>query len=171
MPSQKILEQKQQQVAQLTEQLKNSCCGVVVDYSGITVADDTKLRKELREANVKYSVVKNSLLKRSVEGAGIEDLDGIFEGTTAIATCDDDYVAAARILVNFAENNKKFKVKAGYMDGKAVSVDEITRLAKIPPMDQLLAQVAGVFSAPMSMFALCLESLKEKKEAEEGTAA
>ena len=170
LPSEKILEQKKQAVAALTEQLKNSCCGVVVNYSGITVAEDTKLRKELREANVKYAVVKNSLLERSVEAAEIEDLKGCFEGATAIATCDDDYVAAARILSEFAEKNKKFEIKAGYMDGKAVSIDVISRLAKIPSKDTLLAQVAGVFAAPMSIFALCLEELKTKKE-EEGSAA
>lgn len=171
MPSNKILEQKKQAVAELAEQLKNSCCGVVVNYSGITVADDTKLRKQLREADVKYAVVKNSLLERSVEAAGIEDLKGCFEGATAIATCDSDYVAAARILSEYAEKSKTFEIKAGYMDGKAIGIDVVNRLAKIPSKEVLLAQVAGVFSAPMSMFALCLEALKEKKEAEEGSAA
>ena len=112
MPSEKILEQKKQAAAALTEQLKNSCCGVIVNYSGITVADDTKLRKELREANVKYSVIKNTLLSRAVEAAGIEDLKGCFEGSTALATCDDDYVAAARILSDYADKSKTFEIKA-----------------------------------------------------------
>ena len=94
MPSTAVLEMKKQQVAALSDRIKNSCAGVVVDYKGITVSDDTQLRHELREAGVHYTVVKNTLLGRAAEAAGLEGLESVLEGTTAIATCDDDYVAS-----------------------------------------------------------------------------
>ncbi len=105
MPSTVILEKKQAQVAALAERIKGSIAGVVVDYKGINVEDDTKLRRELREAGVEYTVVKNTLLKRAAEDAGLEGLDPILEGTTAIATSADDYVASARILQKYADDH------------------------------------------------------------------
>ena len=101
MPSEKILEQKKQAVAELSAHLKESCVGVIVNYSGINVADDTKLRKELREAGDTYVVVKNTLLSRALKDAGIEGLDSVLEGTTAIAYNKEDYVSAAKILSKY----------------------------------------------------------------------
>ena len=95
MPSQKVLEQKQQVVAQLAERIQGSVAGIIVDYKGITVEDDTKLRKELRESGVKYTVVKNTLIKRAAEKAGLNGIDDVLNGTSAIATSAEDYVAAA----------------------------------------------------------------------------
>lgn len=109
MPSQKILEQKQAQVAALTEELKNSVTGVIVNYEGINVEDDTKLRKSLREAGCKYQVVKNTLLSRALKEAGIEGLDSVLEGTTAIAMSESDYAAGAKILSEYAEKAAKAK--------------------------------------------------------------
>ena len=106
MPSTVVLEKKKQQVADLAERIKGSCAGVVVDYKGINVEDDTKLRKELREAGVTYTVVKNSILKRAAEEVGLEIADSVVEGTTAVATSVDDYVVAARILTS---TQKKMK--------------------------------------------------------------
>ena len=106
MPSTVVLEKKKQQVADLAERIKGSCAGVVVDYKGINVEDDTKLRKELREAGVTYTVVKNSILKRAAEEVGLEIADSVVEGTTAVATSVDDYVVAARILNKYAEENE-----------------------------------------------------------------
>lgn len=170
MPSQKILDQKKETVAKLSEQMKNSVAGVLVSYKGITVEDDTKLRRELREANVKYNVIKNTLIKRAAEDAGIEGLDPVLEGTTALATSEDDYVAAARVLVKHAETSKTFKIKLGFMDGKAVSEDEVNKLAKIPSKDILIAQVLGGFLAPITSLAIVLNQIKEKKENGEGQA-
>lgn len=167
MPSQKVLEKKQQVVAELSEQLKNSVAGVLVSYKGITVADDTKLRRELREAGVNYKVIKNTLIKRAADDAGLEGLDPVLEGTTALATSDSDYVAAAKVLVKYAEASKTFEVKSGFMDGAVISVDEINRLAKIPSKEILLAQVLGGFLAPISSLAIVLNQIKEKKEAGE----
>ena len=113
MPSTVVLEKKKQQVADLAERLKGSCAGVVVDYKGINVEDDTKLRKELREAGVVYTVVKNSILKRAAENVGLEIDSTVVEGTTAVATSESDYVAAARILNKYAETNSNVTSKTG----------------------------------------------------------
>ena len=110
MPSQKVLEQKQQIVADLAERIQGSVAGVIVSYEGITVDEDTKLRKDLREAGVKYTVVKNTLIKRAAEKAGLTGIDEVLNGTSAIATSDEDYVAAARILQKFADGHKTFAV-------------------------------------------------------------
>ena len=124
MPSAKVLEQKQAIVAELTERLKNSVTGVLVNYKGINVADDTALRKELREAGVQYSVVKNTLLSRACEEAELTGLQTTLAGTTALATCDEDYAAAARILANYAKKSKTFEIKGGYLDGEVVELAE-----------------------------------------------
>ena len=110
MPSQSVLEQKKAIVAELSERLKNSITGLVVSYQGINTEDDTKLRKELRENDVKYTVVKNTLLARACDEAGLEDIKPVLEGTTALATSDSEYAAAARILCNYAGyNHSSFK--------------------------------------------------------------
>ncbi len=156
MPSEKILEQKKQIVAELTEKLKSACAGVIVDYKGINVADDTKLRRELREAGVDYFVVKNTLLSRAAKEAGIEGLDSVLEGTTALAVSKDDHVAAARILCKFAEKNKSIKPKAGFVEGKAIDVAEVENLSKLPSKEVLVAQVLGGLNAPITGFVTVL---------------
>ena len=125
MPSEKILEQKKQQVAELSEKLKGAVTGVIVDYKGITVADDTKLRKSLREVGNEYKVVKNTLLGRALKEAGIDGLDSVLEGTTAIAISNEDYVGAAKILCEYAEKSKTFEVKAGFVDGKMIDAEGV----------------------------------------------
>ena len=146
MPSTAVLERKKQMVADLSERIKNSCAGVVVDYKGINVEDDTKLRKELREAGVEYTVVKNTILGRAVEDAGLEGLENVLEGTTAIATSADDYVASARILQKFADSHDNFSLKSGYLDGEVISMDKLMALAKLPSREVLLATVCSVCS-------------------------
>lgn len=156
MPSEKILEQKKAVVAELSERLKNSVAGVLVNYKGITVADDTQLRKQLREAGVKYTVVKNTLLKRAAEDAGIVGLEPVLENTTALATSEEDYVAAAKILCEYAEKNKNFEIKTGYVDGDVLSVDEVKDLAKLPSKEVLVAKALGGLNAPISGFVTVL---------------
>lgn len=162
MPSQSVLENKKAIVADLTERLKNSVTGVVVSYEGINVEDDTKLRKELREAGINYSVVKNTLLTRACEGAGLEDIIPTLKGTTAIATSDEDYAAAARILCGYAKDHDNFKIKTGYMDGAVVDMDTIIGLSKLPTRDVLLANVLGAFQAPIAAFARVVQALVDK---------
>lgn len=162
MPSEKVLEQKKATVAALTEQLKTSCIGVVVDYKGISVADDTALRKELREAGVKYSVVKNTLLSFAAKEAGLEELTSVLSGTTALATSEDDYTAAARILGKYADGHENFTVKSGFMDGKVVDVETINSLAKLPTREVLLATVLNAFNAPVAAFARAVQAIVDK---------
>lgn len=162
MPSTVILEKKQAQVAALAERIKGSIAGVVVDYKGINVEDDTKLRRELREAGVEYTVVKNTLLKRAAEDAGLEGLDPILEGTTAIATSADDYVASARILQKYADDHDNFGLKSGYLDGEVIDLAKLQALAKLPSREVLLATVCSVFNAPIAAFARGVQAIVDK---------
>ena len=162
MPSQSILEIKQQQVAEIKEKVANAVAGVLVDYSGISVADDTKLRKELREAGVNYVVVKNTLLRKAIEGSDLSEMDSFLNGTTAIATSSDDHVAAARILSKYAETNDSFKIKTGFLDGKVIDLATIDSLAKLPPRDILLATVCNAFNAPIAAFARVIQAIVDK---------
>lgn len=163
MPSTAVLEKKKAQVDALSSRIKGSCAGIVVDYKGINVADDTALRKEMRENNVVYTVVKNSILSRAAEAAGMNLDDSVFEGTTAIATSEDDYVAAARILNKYAEAHDNFNIKTGYLDGEVIDNDKIVSLAKLPSREVLLATVCSVFNAPIAAFARAVQAIVDKK--------
>ncbi|MGN0521738.1 MAG: 50S ribosomal protein L10 [Eubacterium sp.] len=162
MPSTAVLEKKKQMVADLSERIKNSCAGVVVDYKGINVEDDTKLRKELREAGVEYTVVKNSILGRAAQDAGLEGLEPVLEGTTAIATSVEDYVASARILQKYADSHDNFSLKSGYLDGEVISMEKLIALAKLPSREVLLATVCSVFNAPIAAFARGVQAIVDK---------
>lgn len=152
MASEKILQQKQAYVEELAEKLKNSVAGVVVSYMGITVADDTALRRKLREAGVDYAVVKNSMLRRAAEKVGLEGMDSVLEGSTALAVSPTDHVAAAKILSEYAEKSKTFEIKAGYVEGKVIDAAAVSELAKMPPKEVLVAKVLGGLNAPISGF-------------------
>lgn len=180
MPSQKVLEAKKEQVAKIKELVANSVAGVLVDYRGINAGDDTKLRKELREAGVEYMVVKNTILHRAFEGTDLAELDSLLEGTTALAVSPEDHTAAARILGNYAENNESFNLKGGYLDGKAIDLATVTALAKLPTREVLLATVCSAFNAPIAALARVLNEVvkvggtpaaKEEAPAEEAPAA
>lgn len=162
MPSQSVLEAKKAIVADLSERLKKSVTGVVVSYEGINVEDDTKLRKDLREAGVHYTVVKNTLLSRACEEAGLTDIIPTLNGTTALATSDEDYAAAARILCGYAKDHDTFNVKTAYLDGAVIDMDTIISLSKLPTRDVLLANVLGAFQAPISAFARVIQALVDK---------
>lgn len=164
MPSEKILSEKQQYVAALAERLKNSAAGVVVDYKGITVADDTALRKSLREAGVQYEVVKNTMLKLAAKEAGLEGLNSVLEGTTALATSAEDPIAAAKVLGEFAEENKNFTIKAGFMDGQVIDAAKVTAVGKLPSKEQLVGQLLSVLVAPIRGMAVALNAIAEQKE-------
>ena len=172
MPSEKILEQKKQAVAELSAKLKESCVGVVVDFKGISVADDTKLRKDIRESGATtYAVVKNTLLSRALKDAGIEGMDEVLEGTTAIAYSTDDYISGAKILNDYAEKSKTFNIKAGFIDGKVVSKEEVERLAKLPSKEGLLAQVLYALNGNISGLARALQAIVDKQNEGEGDVA
>jgi large subunit ribosomal protein L10 len=162
LPSEKILEAKKAEVAAIAERLQNACAGVIVDYKGINVADDTALRKELREAGVEYTVTKNTMIKLAIDGTDLEGLGECLEGTTALATSTDDYVAAARILCKYASKHENFNVKSGFLDNEVISVEKIDSLAKLPTRDVLLATVANVFNAPIAAFARVVQAIVDK---------
>jgi large subunit ribosomal protein L10 len=159
MPSAKILEQKKQTVADLAQTLRDSVAGVLVDYRGINVADDTSLRRELRAAGVKYSVVKNSILRRAAAEAELAELDSKLTGTTAIAVSPEDHTAAARILQGYAEKSKTFKLKGGYLDGSVIGLEMVENLAKLPTREVLLATVCNAFQAPIAAFARVIQAV------------
>ena len=166
MPNAKVLSEKQAIVAAISEKLKGAAAGVLVDYSGITVAEDTEMRRKLREANVDYAVVKNTLVRFALDGAGLNELDSVLNGTTSLAVSADDPIAPARVLCEYADKlQNHFEVKGGFMDGRVMSVDEIKALAKIPPMPVLRAQVLGTMLAPITSLAVVLKAIAEKQGA------
>ena len=167
MPSAKILEQKKQVVAELAEKMKNASSGVLVDYKGINVADDTQLRAEMRKNNVDYKVIKNTLIRFAAKEAGLEGLDDVLEGTTALAMSADDVIAPAKVVAEFAKKNEDiYNIKAGFMDGKVVSVEEIMEIANLPSKEILLGRLVGGLQGPIFGLALVLKAIAEKIEKE-----
>lgn len=164
MPSEKTLSAKKERVAQLVEMLKNSAAGVLVDYKGITVEEDTKLRKELREAGVSYFVEKNTILRFALKEAGLDGITNVLEGTTAIAISNDDQTAPARILGKFAEDCKgeKFFLKAGYIGEDVYDEAGVKALSKIPSRETLLAQLVGSLQGPIQKLAATLQAVVDK---------
>lgn len=164
MPSEKTLSAKKERVAQLVEMLKNSAAGVLVDYKGITVEEDTKLRKELREAGVSYFVEKNTILRFALKEAGHDGITNVLEGTTAIAISNDDQTAPARILGKFAEDCKdeKFFLKAGYIGEDVYDEAGVKALSKIPSRETLLAQLVGSLQGPIQKLAATLQAVVDK---------
>ena len=166
MPSKAILAQKKAAVAGLSDTLRGAVTGVLVEYKGINVADDTKLRGDLRAAGVNYRVVKNSLLELAAKEAGLEDLIPFLSGTTALATSDSDYAAAARILSKYAMTSRTFKVKTGFLDGKVIDSSKLDALAKLPSREVLLATVCNAFQAPIASFARAIQAVVDKEQPE-----
>lgn len=152
-----IRPEKAAKVAELKELLTNSKCAILVDFCGLTVAQDTVLRRKMREAGVNYSVVKNTLLRIAAEEAGIEGLEPVLEHNTAIAVAPEDPVAVAKIICEFAKENKALKVKIGVLDGKVISAEEIKALAALPPKEVLIAKMLGSMNAPISGFVNVLQ--------------
>ena len=162
MPSNSILAQKQAIVADLAEQLKNSPAGVVVNYQGITVDADTKMRKALREAGVKYMVMKNSLTGRACDEVGMSDMKQYLTGMTAIAIGTTDPVAPAKVLKEYAEKVESFQILAGYLDGAVVDAETVNKLADIPSKEVLLAKLLGSIKSPLYNFAYAIQAIIDK---------
>ena len=162
MPSKSILEKKQAVVAELVEKIKNSPSGVVVNYQGITVENDTKMRKALREAGVSYTVMKNTLTGRACEEAGLGDMKQYLSGMTAIAIADNDPVAPAKVLKEYAEKIESFEILAGYLDGKVVDKEAVNYLADIPSKEVLIAKFLGSIKSPLYGLAYALQAVVDK---------
>ena len=163
MPNAKVLSEKKAVVAALEEQLKGAASGVLVDYKGITVAEDTALRAELRQNDVQYSVVKNTLVRFALDDAGLKELDDVLNGTTSLAISKDDPIAPMRIVNKYAKQlGDRFNIKAGFMDGKVLPLDDVFALAELPSKDALLGQVLGMMLAPITSLAIVIKAIAEK---------
>lgn len=164
-----IRPEKQAVIAELKEKIVNGSGIVVVDYCGLTVAQDTAMRKKMREAGVEYRVIKNTLTKIAVKEAGIEGASELFTGTTAIAISSTDPMAVSKVVNDFAkdkEYSKVFKIKGGIVDGAAVDAEYIKALASIPSREVLLARLLGSMQAPISSFARVVNEVAKKRESE-----
>ena len=162
MPSEKVLKEKKQIVEEMTERLKSKS-GVFVDYKGITVIEDTQMRVKMREENINYSVIKNSLMRFAIKNAGYDELAEILVGTTSLATSAEDPIAPARVIKEFADKLPDyFEIKAGFMDGKILSKSEVLAIASIPPLPILQAQFLGTLLAPIASLAVVLKAAAEK---------
>lgn len=164
-----IIEQKQQIVADLVEKMKNASSGVLVDYKGISVEKDTKLRADLRKADVQYAVVKNTLCARACDELGFSELKDVLNGNTALALSDDQ-VAPAKILNDFAKDNENFVIKAGFCDGKVLTAAEVKALAEIPSKEVLIGRILGSLQSSLYGFAYAIQAIIDKQN-EGGEAA
>jgi len=167
VPNAKVLEEKKAIVASLAEKMKNASSGVLVDYKGINVEDDTKLRAELREKNVEYAVIKNTLIRFAAKEVGFDALDDVLNGTTAIALSMDDMIAPAKIVADYAKKNEKiFNIKAGFVEGRVIDAEEVKKLAATPSKEVLLSKLLGSLKSPVTALAIALNAVVEKNQQE-----
>lgn len=159
-----IILKKQEEVSQIAKELKSAASVVVVDYLGLTVEEVTNLRKQLRESGVQMKVVKNTILRRAAAEAGIEGLDETFTGPSAIVFSEEEVVAPAKIVSQFAEKADKLSIKGGMIEGRVASADEVNALAKLPDRDGLLSMLLSVLQAPVRNTALAIKAVAEAKE-------
>ncbi len=164
MASEKVLKQKEEAVNSLAAELKDASLVLLVDYRGITVEDVTKLRKEVREANAEYKVIKNNIIKRALNANGESGLDNLLEGPTALITSKEDYLAPAKAIYNFTKKNDFYKIKGGIIEGKVMTAEEIITIAKLPSRQELLAKLAGALLGNITKLAVALDQVKAQKE-------
>lgn len=168
MASEKILAKKQDLVEGLKAKIEASQGGVVFNYKGISVTEDTKLRKELREAGVHYEVIKNTMINIAIKGSSLEGMSAHLAGSTALAIAgSEDPLAAARILHKFCEASKgKYEIKAGYMDGEVLDVNGVKTLATLPNREGLLSMLLSALTGNLRGLACALDAVREQKESE-----
>ncbi|WP_159722119.1 50S ribosomal protein L10 [Enterococcus sp. CSURQ0835] len=151
-------------VDDVTKKFEAATSAVIVDYRGLTVEEVTELRKQLREADVEMKVIKNSILSRAAKQAGLDGLDEVFTGPTAIAFSNEDVVAPAKIIAEFAKNAEELEIKGGIIEGKVASIEEITALAKLPNREGLLSMLLSVLQAPVRNVAYAVKAVAEKED-------
>ena len=159
----KVIETKQQVVTEIADKLRASKSTIVVDYRGLTVSEATELRKQLREAGVEFKVYKNSLTRRAAESAEMAELNE-FLISNAIAFSNEDVVAPAKVLNDFAKNHEALEIKAGVIEGKLVTLDEVKAIATLPSREGLLSMLLSVLQAPIRNLALATKAVAEQKE-------
>ncbi len=157
-----IKAQKAAIVAEISEQIKDADSIVVVDYRGLTVAQDTQLRKSLREAGVVYKVYKNTFITSAIKGTDFEGIAPLLEGPTAIAIGKEDATAPARVIAKFAKDAKALEIKGGVVEGSVYDVKGIEKIATIPSRDELISKLLGSLQSPITNFARVMNQLAEK---------
>ena len=160
----KAIETKQQVVTEIADKLRESKSTIVVDYRGLTVSEATELRKNLREAGVEFKVYKNSLTRRAAESAEMAELNEFLTGPNAIAFSNEDVIAPAKVLNDFAKDHEALEIKAGVIEGKLVSLDEVKAIATLPSREGLLSMLLSVLQAPMRGLAIATKAVADQKE-------
>ncbi len=164
MPNAKVLSEKQAIVEALAERITKAEAGILVDYRGITVLEDTALRTEMRKEGIEYTVVKNTLTRKALDKLGMSGLDEVLNGTTSLATTAGDPIAPFRIVSDYSKKlNERFNIKAAFMDGKILSDKEIAEIAELPSKGALYSKVLGTMIAPITGLAVCLGQILEQK--------
>ena len=164
MANEKNINMKKEQVAELSNKIKESNLVLLVDYRGINVDEVTTLRNELRNTEAEYKVIKNNITKRALEAAGIEGLEEKLEGPTAVIMSNEDYLEPSKAIYEFTKNNDYYKIKGGVIEGKVMTAEEIITLAKLPSREQLLSMLAGALLGNISKLAIALDQVKMQKE-------
>lgn len=164
MASEKILNQKKEEVTKLAEQMKEAKLILLTDYRGINVTDDTTLRRDLRGVGAKCNVIKNNITKRALAECGIEGLEEKLEGPTAVIMSSEDYLEPSKIIYKFSKDNDYYKIKGGVIEGKVMTAEEIITLAKLPSRETLLSMLAGALLGNISKIAVALDQVRIQKE-------
>ena len=164
MASEKSLNKKKEEVKELSEKMKEAKLILLTDYRGISVVDDTDLRRDLRNIKATCNVIKNNITRRALKENGIEGLDKELVGPTAVIMSNDDYLEASKVIYNFTKTHDFYKIKGGVIDGKVMTADEIITLAKLPSRETLLSMLAGALLSNISKVAVALNEVKKLKE-------
>ena len=163
MASEKILNQKKEEVSKLAEKIKEAKVVLLTDYRGINVTDVTDLRAKLRGSEVEYKVIKNNITRRALQECKIEGLEDALEGPTAVVIGNNDYLEACKAIYEYAKDNDFYKIKGGIIDGKVVGAEEIITLAKLPSKETLIGMLAGALLGNISKLAVALDQVKLQK--------
>ena len=160
------LEMKKTVVAGIKEKFEKAQTVVLVDYRGLTVAEDTELRNQLRKAGVEYAVLKNTMISRAIEGMNVDEMHASLEGPTAVAFGYEDMIAPAKILSEFAKKSKKLTIKCGVCDGAFLNEEGVQALANLPSKEVLIAKIMGSMMSSVSKFVYCVEAIRKQKAGE-----
>ena len=166
MSSEKIIQQKEEEVKELAAKMKDASVVILVNYRGINVADDTALRKSVRATGAEYAVIKNNITRRALAENGITELDEALVGPTAVIIAQEEYLPALKAIYKFAKANEFYTIKGGVLEGKVSTVEELTTLAQLPSREELIAKLAGCLLANVSKLAATLDAVRVKKEEE-----
>lgn len=164
MPKKAVIDAKVKRVEAVTEKFNNATSAIIINYRGLNVEEVTDLRKQLRDSNVAFNVIKNNIAVRASKEAGYEELGDLFKGPTAVAFSDEDPIAPAKILKNFADNTDAVELKGGVLENKVASLDEIEEFASLPSREESISTLANILQAPVRKFAIAVKAVAEKDD-------